>query len=254
MNDRNDSRMPCLELRGLSKSFGGLLAVHDLNLRVLPGERKGILGPNGAGKTTLFNLVTGIFPPSSGQVLLFGRDVTGWPTHRRTHLGMARTFQVTTLFPKLSVLDNVLMAVQGVQRLKYVMWRPQSSYAAMQAKARELLEQAGFWERRDAQIRHLSHGEQRQIEILLALASDPRLLLLDEPAAGLSSGESQEMATFLRGLDPRLAILIIEHDLDVAFSVVDTIAVLHYGELLEEGSTAQIRASERVQEIYLGVR
>ena len=251
---RGDGRTPCLELRGLSKQFGGLTAVHDLNLTVYAGERKGILGPNGAGKTTLFNLITGVFPPSGGQVLLFGRDVTHWPVHRRTYLGMARTFQITTLFPKLTVLENVMLAVQGVQRTKFVMWRPLSSYADVRARSRQLLERAGFWERRGSEIRHLSHGEQRQIEILLALASDPKLLLLDEPAAGLSSGESQEMATFLRALDPTLAILMIEHDLDVAFSVVDTIAVLHYGEMLEQGTTEQIRASTRVQEIYLGVR
>ena len=246
--------VPCLELRGLSKTFGGLQAVRDLNLVVAPGERKGILGPNGAGKTTLFNLITGVFPPSSGQVLLFGRDATRWPVHRRTYLGMARTYQVTTLFPKLSVLENVLLAVQGLRRMKFVMWRPLSGYRDVEEKAHRLLEQAGYWERRNVEIRHLSHGEQRQIEILLALASDPKLLLLDEPAAGLSSGESQEMAEFLRGLDPNLAILMIEHDLDVAFSVVNNIAVLHYGELLEEGTTAQIRASSQVQEIYLGIR
>jgi branched-chain amino acid transport system ATP-binding protein len=254
MSDQKQAGMPCLELRGLSKSFGGLLAVHDLDLVVRPGERKGILGPNGAGKTTLFNLITGIFPPTRGQVVLFGQDVTRWPTHRRTRLGMARTFQVTTLFPKLTVLENVLLAVQGLRAMKFVMWRPLAGYGDVQAKARTLLEEAGFWERSDTEIRHLSHGEQRQIEILLALASDPKLLLLDEPAAGLSSGESQEMAAFLRKLDPGLAILMIEHDLDVAFEVVDSIAVLHYGELLEEGSTAQIRASAQVQEIYLGVR
>jgi branched-chain amino acid transport system ATP-binding protein len=254
MSEQRTDAAPCLELRGLTKAFGGLLAVSDLSLSVYPGERKGILGPNGAGKTTLFNLITGVFPPSSGQVLLFGKDVTRWPVHRRTYLGMARTFQVTNLFPRLTVLDNVLLAVQGVKAMKFTMWRPLATYAREHAKAREMLERAGFWERRNVAIRHLSHGEQRQVEILLALASDPRLLLLDEPAAGLSSGESAEMATFLRGLDPALAIVMIEHDLDVAFSVVDSIAVLHYGELLEQGTTAQIRASERVQEIYLGVR
>ncbi|HKI99134.1 MAG TPA: ABC transporter ATP-binding protein [bacterium] len=246
--------VPCLELRGLTKNFGGLQAVGDLSLSVYPGERKGILGPNGAGKTTLFNLITGVFPPSGGQVLLFGRDVTRWPVHRRTHLGMARTFQVTNLFPKLTVLENVLLAVQGLRSMKFVMWRPLAGYGAVQDKAHDLLEQAGFWERRNTEIRHLSHGEQRQVEILLALASEPRLLLLDEPAAGLSSGESAEMATFLRGLNPSLAILMIEHDLDVVFPVVDTIAVLHYGELLEHGTTDEIRHSERVQEIYLGMR
>jgi branched-chain amino acid transport system ATP-binding protein len=214
----------------------------------------GILGANGAGKTTLFHLISGVFPPTSGQILRFGRDVTRWPPYRRTALGMARTFQITTLFPRLTVLDNVLLAVQGLRRMKFVMWRPLLSYREVYAKARALLERVGFWERRQMEIRHLSHGEQRQLEIVLALASDPQLLLLDEPAAGLSTGESQEMATFLRSLDPTLAILLIEHDMDVAFAVVDSITVLHYGEIVEAGSPDQIRASPCIREIYLGTR
>jgi branched-chain amino acid transport system ATP-binding protein len=244
--------VPCLALRGLSKSFGGLEAVRDITLEVYPGERKGIIGPNGAGKTTLFNLITGVLPPTSGQVLLFSADVTRWPPYRRTALGMARTFQITTLFPRLTVLDNVLLAVQGLRKLKYVMWRRLAAYREVYDRARALLEQAGYWDRHDVEIRHLSHGEQRQIEIVLALASDPKILLLDEPAAGLSTGESQEMATFLHGLDPTLAILMIEHDMDVAFEVVDSITVLHYGEIVEDGSTDQIRTSDRVRDIYLG--
>lgn len=244
---------PCLSLEGLSKSFGGLRAVSEVNLGVYPGDRKGVIGPNGAGKTTLFNLITGVLLPTSGQVRLFGEDVTTWPTHRRTLLGMARTFQITALFPKLTVLENVLLAVQGLRQMKFVMWRLLSSYRDVYDKARYLLERVGYWDRRDVEIRHLSHGEQRQIEIVLALASDPKLLLLDEPVAGLSTGESHEMATFLRSLDSKLAILMIEHDMDVAFAVVDSIAVLHYGEIVEEGPTNQIRASARIQEIYLGV-
>jgi branched-chain amino acid transport system ATP-binding protein len=241
-----------LELKGLSKSFGGLAAVQGVTLQVLPGERKAIIGPNGAGKTTLFNLITGVLPPSSGQVLLFDRDVTGWPSHRRTALGMARTFQITSLFPKLTVLDNVLLAIAGVKPTKFVMWRPLSSYRELYAKARRLLEEVGYWDRRDTEVRNLSHGEQRQIEIVLGLASDPKVLLLDEPAAGLASGESREMAAFLRRLDASLAILLIEHDMDVVFDVVDHISVLHFGEVVESGSTEHVRRSQRVQEIYLG--
>jgi branched-chain amino acid transport system ATP-binding protein len=243
---------PVLELRGLSKSFGGLSAVQGVTLEVLPGDRAAVIGPNGAGKTTLFNLITGVLPSSAGRVLLFGEDVTGWPSHRRTALGMARTFQITSLFPKLSVLDNVLLAVGGLRRTKFVMWRTLSSYAGLHDKARRLLEAAGYWERRDAEVRSLSHGEQRQIEIVLGLASDPKLLLLDEPCAGLSSGESREMAAFLKRLDPALAILLIEHDMDVVFDVVERISVLHFGQVVEQGGAAAIRASPRVQEIYLG--
>ena len=245
-------RAPVLELRALSKSFGGLVAVENVTLQVYPGDRKAIIGPNGAGKTTLFNLVSGVLPCSAGQVLLFGRDVTRWPSYRRTTLGMARTFQITSLFPKLTVLDNVLLAIGGLRRTKFVMWRSLASYRELQEKARRLLEGAGYWDRRDAEVRNLSHGEQRQIEIVLGLAGDPKVLLLDEPAAGLASGESREMAEFLKRLDPQLAIVLIEHDMDVVFDVVDHISVLHFGRVVEEGPAEQIRASEKVQEIYLG--
>ena len=245
-------RAPVLELRALSKSFGGLVAVENVTLQVYPGDRKAIIGPNGAGKTTLFNLVSGVLPCSAGQVLLFGRDVTRWPSHRRAALGMARTFQITSLFPKLTVLDNVLLAIGGLRRTKFVMWRSLASYRELQEKARRLLEGAGYWDRRDAEVRNLSHGEQRQIEIVLGLAGDPKVLLLDEPAAGLASGESREMAEFLKRLDPQLAIVLIEHDMDVVFDVVDHISVLHFGRVVEEGPAEQIRASEKVQEIYLG--
>ncbi|HEX6322016.1 MAG TPA: ABC transporter ATP-binding protein [Burkholderiales bacterium] len=243
---------PVLQLRQLGKSFGGLTAVSDVTLEVLPGDRQAVIGPNGAGKTTLFNLITGVLPASAGRILLFGEDVTGWPSHRRTALGMARTFQITSLFPKLSVLDNVLLAIGGLRRTKFVMWRTMSSYAELHAKARRLLEAAGYWDRRGTEVRNLSHGEQRQIEIVLGLASDPKILLLDEPCAGLSSGESREMAEFLKRLDPALAILLIEHDMDVVFDVVDRISVLHFGQVVEQGSAADIRASPKVQEIYLG--
>ena len=226
--------------------------MREVTLEVLPGERKAIIGPNGAGKTTLFNLITGVFPSTSGEILLFGKNVTGWPPHRRTALGMARTFQITSLFPKLTVLDNVLLALAGVGRTKLVMWKSLSSYKDLTERARQLLESAGFWDKRDLQVRNLSHGEQRQVEVVLGLASDPRLLLLDEPAAGLSSGESREMTEFLKRLDPSLAILLIEHDMDVVFDVVSSISVLHFGALVESGSCQQIQKSARVQQIYLG--
>jgi len=244
--------VPVLELRGLCKNFGGLQATRDVSLRIMPGDRKAIIGPNGAGKTTLFNLITGLYPSSSGEILLFGRNVTRWPSHRRAALGMARTFQVTQLFPALSVLDNVLLAIGGVRPAKYVMWRFLTSYRDMYDKARALLEAAGFLDRKDVEVRNLSHGEQRQLEIVLGLASDPKILLLDEPAAGLSSGESSEMARFLTGLDPGLAILLIEHDMDVVFDVASEISVLHFGQILETGTPEQIHASPRVQSVYLG--
>lgn len=241
-----------LELNGLSKSFGGLHAVRDVNLKVFAGDRKAIIGPNGAGKTTLFNVVTGVLPASSGQVLLFGEDITHWPCHRRTALGMARTFQITSLFPKLTVVDNVLLAIEGLRKMKFVMWRFLSSYGGLYEKARHLLEDVGYWDRKDVEVRNLSHGEQRQVEVVLGLASDPKILLLDEPSAGLSSGESREMAAFLKRLDPNLAILLIEHDMDVVFDIADHISVLHFGQMVEDGPTEKIRQSGKVRQIYLG--
>ena len=243
---------PILELKSLSKSFGGLRAVRGVDLAVMPGDRKAVIGPNGAGKTTLFTLVTGILPATSGEVLLFGRDVTRWPSHRRATLGMARTFQVTSLFPRLTVLDNVLLAIEGLRRTKFVMWRPLASYRDVQEKAHHLLANAGFLDRREVEVRYLSHGEQRQLEIVVGLAGDPKILLLDEPAAGLSSGESAEMTKFLGRLDRSLAILLIEHDMDVVFDVADHISVLHFGEVVETGAAERIRGSAKVQEIYLG--
>jgi branched-chain amino acid transport system ATP-binding protein len=248
----NGGEAPVLELKNLCKSFGGLQATRNVTLRIMPGDRKAIIGPNGAGKTTLFNLITGIYPVTSGHVVLFGQDVTEWRSHQRTALGMARTFQVTSLFPGLTVLDNVLLAIEGLRLSKFVMWRFMSSYKDVYAKAYKLLEQAGFLDRKDTEVRNLSHGEQRQLEIVLGLASDPKILLLDEPAAGLSTGESTEMAHFLLKLDPNLAILLIEHDMDVVFDVAEHISVLHFGEVLEAGTTEQIRRSAKVQEIYLG--
>jgi len=247
-----DRTEPVLELKGLSKSFFGLHAVQDVNLIVRAGDRKAIIGPNGAGKTTLFNLISGVFPATSGQVFLFGQDVTNWPSHRRTALGMARTFQVTSLLPQLTVLDNVLLAINGTRKTKYVMWRFLSSYRDELEKAHHLLGQAGFLDRKDIEVQNLSHGERRQLEIVLGLASDPKILLLDEPAAGLSSGESTEMAKFLMKLDPKLAILLIEHDMDVVFDVASQISVLHFGAILETGTPQQIHSSAKVQEIYLG--
>ena len=249
---RQNLAEPLLELKDLSKSFEGLQAVRNVTLTIMPGDRKAIIGPNGAGKTTLFNVITGILPATSGQVLLFGQDVTNWPSHRRIALGMARTFQVTSLFPMLTVLDNVLLAIEGPRKTKFVMWRFDSSYRDTYEKAYRLLGQAGFLDRKDVEVRNLSHGEQRQLEIVLGLASDPKILLLDEPAAGLSSGESTEMAEFLMKLDPGLAILLIEHDMDVVFDVASQISVLHFGEVLETGTPQQIHSSVKVQEIYLG--
>jgi len=241
-----------LSAEGLSKRFGQIVVADNLSFSVSSSECLGIIGPNGAGKTTLFNAIAGMVPPTSGRIMFDGHDITKLPPHRRAQLGISRTFQITSLFPKLTVIDNVLLAIEGLRPTKFVMWRFQSSYKDVYEKAHQLLEQAGFFDRKDTEVRNLSHGEQRQLEIVLGLASDPKILLLDEPAAGLSSGESTEMAHFLMKLDPKLAILLIEHDMDVVFDVADEISVLHFGEILETGPPEKIKKSQRVQEIYLG--
>ncbi len=253
MGSSEEGGNPCLALKDLSKDFGGLRALDNLHLDVYPGDRLGIIGPNGAGKTTLFNLVTGALPPTRGQVLLFQRDITLWPTHRRIALGMGRTYQITSLFPKLTVLENVVLAVQGINRMKFTMHRFLTTYEHIYTKARALLEEVDLSERSDVEIANLSHGEQRQVEVLMALASDPKLLLLDEPTAGLSPAESTVMVSMLKQLDSSITVLIIEHDMNVAFELAERIAVLHQGKLLAEGSKDEIRANKNVQEIYLGV-
>jgi len=241
-----------LVIERLCKNFGGLQALHDLSLEIQPGERRALLGPNGAGKTTLFHLIGGQLAPSSGRIFLFGREVTQLPPFRRAALGLARTFQITTLFPNLTVLENMLLAVQALDAVRFVLYRPLTSYPHLLSKARSLLEQWNLWEQRHALVRQLSYGEQRQIEILLALAPMPKVLLLDEPTAGLSAAETQQVVAMIQHLDPSITVLLIEHDMDVAFQVARQITVLHQGRLLADGSPTAIRMDPTVAEIYLG--
>ena len=252
MSQSQTNGVAALELRGVCKSFGGLQATREVTLRIMPGDRKAIIGPNGAGKTTLFNLITGIFPVSSGHVLLFGQDVTKWPSHRRTALGMARTFQVTSLFPKLTVLDNVLLAIKGLRSSKFVMWRFLSSYKDVYDKAYSLLDRAGFLDRKDVEVRNLSHGEQRQLEIGMARASDPKLMMLDEPASGLSRGERVALTDLLLALEPSITLILIEHDMDVALRVAQRVTMMHDGRVIVEGTPDEIRANQLVHDLYLG--
>jgi len=238
----------------LAKNFGGLQALRDLSLEIQPGERRAIIGPNGAGKTTLFNLIGGQLSPSSGRIFLFGREVTTLPPFRRAALGLARTFQITTLFRNLTVLENMLLAVQALDSVKFVLYRRLTSYQHLLSTAQSLLEQWNLWEKRHALVRQLSYGEQRQLEILLAVAHLPRVLLLDEPTAGLSAAETQQVVAMIQHLDPSITVLLIEHDMDVAFQVAQHITVLHQGRLLADGSPEAIRKDPTVAEIYLGVQ
>ena len=241
-----------LRLHAVSKSFGGLRAVEGVELAVRPGERRALIGPNGAGKTTLFNLIAGELPVTSGAITLFDRDVTGVAPHRRAALGLARTYQITNLFPALSVLENCLLAVQALSPVKFAMHRPLRRYGELHERARRTLAVVGLADRADARVRSLSHGEQRQLEIGLALAGAPRVLLLDEPTAGLSPAESQDMGRLLTALDPAITVLIIEHDMDIALQVARHVTVLHYGRVIADGTREEIRENPLVREIYLG--
>ncbi len=224
----------------------------EVGLAVPPGDRRALIGPNGAGKTTLFNLITGVLPVTSGAITLFGRDVTRMATHRRATLGLARTFQISNLFPTLTVLENCLLAVQAKTPARLAMHRPLSAYADLRERALATLAAVGLAERAGATVRALSHGEQRQLEIALALAGRPRVLLLDEPTAGLSPAESALLAGLLARLDPAVTLLIIEHDMDIALQIARHVTVLHYGRVVADGPRDQIKANPFVREIYLG--
>jgi branched-chain amino acid transport system ATP-binding protein len=241
-----------LEVDRLAHQFGGLRALDGVSLQAAVGERLVILGPNGAGKTTLFNLVTGLLRPTAGRIRLFEHDVTTLAPYRRARLGLGRTFQITTLFPRLTVLDNVLLAVQGADGARFTLHRPLESFPHIYAQAETLLATWGLADRRDVPAQRLSYGEQRQVELLLALAGAPRVLLLDEPTAGLSPAETASVAAMVGRLPRDLTLLLIEHDMDVALHLADRVIVLHQGRVLAEGDRDQIRRDARVAEIYLG--
>jgi len=243
---------PRLRLEKVTKTFEGLDAVKSVSLTAFPGERRAILGPNGAGKTTLFNLITGDLLPTEGKIFFHEEDVSRLPCHQRAFRGMARTFQITNLFFNLSVIDNLVLGVQALERTKFSTFRPMNSYRHLYERGTELLARIGIESLKDEQVRNLSYGVQRQVEIMLALTREPSLLLLDEPTAGLSLAEAATMVEVLEKLPSSITILIIEHDMDVAFKLAQNITVLHYGEVIAEGSVAEVRADKKVQEIYLG--
>ena len=242
-----------LTLSTVSKAFGGLRAVDGVDLQVRPGERRAIIGPNGAGKTTLFNLISGELPPTEGRIRLFGQDITRLPPHRRAALGLARTYQITNLFPSLTVLENCFLGVQALLPAKFHLHRGLGRYPVLFARARAVLGAVGLAEKAGETVRNLSHGEQRQLEIALALAGSPKVLLLDEPTAGLSPAETHAMTALLRQLEPSITLIIIEHDMDVVLDLAANIAVMHVGRKIADGSKEAVRANREVQEIYLGV-
>ena len=245
--------MAILETQALTKSFGALTAVNGVSLGVEAGTLHSVIGPNGAGKTTLFNLLTGTFAPSSGRILLDGRDITGTPASRVAHLGLARSYQRTTVFPAFSLLDNVWVAAFATGRSwRGLMWRKTERYAEVTARARQALADVGLAGKADAPAREISHGEQRQLELAIALAAAPRVLLLDEPAAGLSPEETRKMVALVRSLKGRYTIVLIEHKMDIIMSVSDRISVMHFGSLIAEGTPAEIQKNPEVRRAYLG--
>jgi branched-chain amino acid transport system ATP-binding protein len=244
---------PLLELRGLSKNFSGLHVLKDVNLTVGAGERRAIIGPNGAGKTTLFNVVSGELRPTSGSILFNGRDVTGRPPNQMWALGLARTFQRNNLFFQLTTFENVRLAVQAHHGFAHRWFRPWYSLTAVNDHTRDVLQRVDLWGRHDELAKNLSYGEQRQLEVAIALAADPKILLLDEPTAGMSPAETSRTIDMLSSLPKELTVLIIEHDMDAVFSLADRIAVLNYGEVLADGTPEAVKNDARVQEVYLGV-
>ena len=242
----------CLELINISKSFGGLRAINDVSLTVRQGERLAIIGPNGAGKTTLFNMISGEFYPTDGKVMLYGKDVTNLPNYLRVAEGLARTYQITTLFWDQSILENLLLALSGTRSNKFSLWKSLRKYDDLLSEAVLLLQQVNLLEKKDTLIKNLSYGDQRLVELVLALACHPKILCLDEPNAGLSVAESRLMVETVKNLSRDITILLIEHDFDLVFEVVDRIMVLQDGHMVALDTKENIRANKRVQQIYLG--
>jgi len=240
-----------LELRGVSRLFGALAALTDITLSVKPGERRAVLGSNGAGKTTLFNCITGDFSPSSGVIRFFGEDVTAFPPQERIRRGLRRTYQISSLFSGLSVLDNVYLACRGVSRNRFSLLRPRRDDALVHA-AETLVEAVHLAPVKDRLVGELAYGQQRQLEIALALSGAPRFILFDEPAAGLSPTERRDLVHILTSLPSHIGYIIIEHDMDVALRVVESVTMMHNGRIFKEGAPQEIETDPEVQELYLG--
>ena len=245
--------MSVLRTEHLSRSFGSLVVTNDVNLSVVAGERHVIIGPNGAGKTSLINQIGGQLEPSAGRIFLKDTDITGWSPSRVSRLGVARTFQRNNLFQNLSVTENLRLAVQARRGNPLDFFTPVGAQAELIGRARELMRRVHLGEDGARLARNLSYGEQRQLEIGIALAGEPDLLLLDEPTSGMSPAETARMIDLIASLPRTLSILMIEHDMKVVFSLADRITVLYYGEVLATGTPADIQGNDRVREVYLGM-
>ena len=241
---------PMLRTEGLTMRFGGLIAVNNVSLTIPRGEIRAIIGPNGAGKSTFFNCVTGVLRPSGGQIYVNGEDVAGLPPHRISHKGIARSYQITNILPGATVLENARIAAQS-RHHGWSLLRHHQSYRDLVDRARATLASVGLREKEGELAANLSHGEQRNLEIAIALATEPELLCLDEPTAGMSVSETHATAELVRRIASNLTILIVEHDMEVVMGLADRVTVFHYGEVLAEGTPAEIQANPRVQEVYL---
>jgi branched-chain amino acid transport system ATP-binding protein len=244
--------MTALSVTNLCKQFGGLRVTANVNLAVAPGERRLIIGPNGAGKTTLFNLITGEIAPDSGSIRLFEKDITRVSVHRRPHFGMARTYQIITLFASDTILRNVTLALLGLSRLRWSLLRDLDQQRALIERARAALARVGLAEIADRPLSQTSYGERRRVEIAMALAQEPKVLLLDEPFAGLSIDERRDVRQLLNAIPRAVTVVMIEHNMDVALDWAERITLLHFGEVIVEGTRAEVVANPRTREVYLG--
>ncbi len=242
-----------LEISDLRKSFGGLVATHDISLAIRPGERRLIIGPNGAGKTTLFNQITGDLKPNSGQVRLFGADVTRMAPYQRAHRGMSRTYQIIALFDGDTLEHNVTLGLLGLRPSRWQMWRPLSHYGDLATEARRILDAVGLLHLADHPVSDIAYGEKRRVELAMALAQKPRLLLLDEPLAGLSNAERSTVKALIAAIPRETAIVMIEHDMDTALDLAETVTLLNYGRVIVDGERDSVVADPRTREVYLGV-
>ena len=243
---------PALQLENLRKSFGGLPAMNGVSLEVQPGERRLIIGPNGAGKTTLFNLITGDLARDSGTIRLFGDEVSRLKPHQRAHRGLARTYQIITLFAKDSLRHNIVLSLLGLRRIRWGTFRALARYPELDGEAREVLKLVGLEHLAQRPIGEVAYGEKRRVEIAMALAQKPKLLLLDEPLAGLSREERTAMKDLIAGIPREVTVVMIEHDMDTALDLAERITVLHYGSVIVEGTRAEIIADPKTREVYLG--
>jgi len=244
--------MSALQIEGLSKSFGGLRVTANVSLVVEPGERRLIIGPNGAGKTTLFNLITGELAPDSGRIALLGHDITHTASRRRAHLGMARTYQIITLFPRDTILRNITLALLGLSPLRWNAFADLSAQRGLAEQAHAALVRVGLDHIAGRPLAQTSYGERRRVEIAMALAQNPKVLLLDEPFAGLSVDERRDVRKLLLAIPREVTVVMIEHNMDVALDLADRITLLHFGEVIVEGTRAKVVANPRTREVYLG--